>query len=892
MFELDNAARCRKTKRLSLRLLVDALEERIVPTLLGQQLFPLDYPLNQNIASAPVASNSAAVIANIGASIGIHADWGEDSPANGANPLYGIPYNVVHGNTTAKINVIIDNYPGESDLVPVPIPANPVIEGDFQNGPNSGERGDSHLIVWDVDNNVAYELFGATRPTDPLLFPNTDGERLPHTDGLWHAAGQAVWDMKTNSFRTLGATSADAAGLSILAALVRPDEGLPVAQGGQGAINHALRFTLPRSKISPQYIYPGSHIVSGTIADNKLPFGARLRLTNTPAVNSIIAGLGPQAQIIATAMQQYGLILADVGSSMFVNGTSSAKSDTNAITLTWNMDDVLELSSIKASMFEVVDLTPIVTSLSTQGAAPGNSITITGQNFSGAAGRLSVFFGATPSPAVTFVDDATIMAVVPAGSGTVGITVRSGIELVDEISTPPNANSTAPIFGYGTSAAAPAAQFTFTSGQTLSTANSTVSFAAPTVAAGSTNQITIVVQDTTGAAFPGLASGAFNLSLSAGTSAGSFGAVTETATPGTYTATFTGSTAGTPSTLTVSILGSALDSRPAVSVTTGPISASVSTAAFAGPTVAPGGTLNLTLNVRDAAGNAIGGLPGTAFNLSLAGPSTGTFGAVTETATPGTYVATFTAVAAGAASQLTVTVNGVPLAGQPSVQVAAPSTGGNNDNNNPPPPPGAVSASLSTVSFSQATVVAGSPVVVTFVVRDAANNPRTGLTSADFQLAGGVLSSLTETAPGVYTALVSVSRTGGALSASVGGVALSAAPALTVVPGAVSRATSSVRLSARAVLVGRTLRVFIKVTDRFGNAVRGLSRRTFRFRLSGGTIAGVFTGLRETATKGTYRVTFTARRAGRRSRLQVIVRGVALKATPLISVRPARTLVR
>ena len=68
--------------------------------------------------------------------------------------------------------------------------------------------------------------------------------------------------MNTDDFRTLGYTSADAAGLSILAGLARPDEGLPVTQGGQGAINHALRLTLPSGDVNPQYIYPASHMVA------------------------------------------------------------------------------------------------------------------------------------------------------------------------------------------------------------------------------------------------------------------------------------------------------------------------------------------------------------------------------------------------------------------------------------------------------------------------------------------------------------------------------------------------------------------------------------------------------------------------------------------------------
>ena len=228
-------------------LQMEELEDRCMLSLLGQQIFPADNPWNQNISNAPLAANSATIIAHIGASVRLHPDWGADNATNGSSPLYGIPFNVVHGNSTAKVNVVIDNYPGESDIVPVPIPQNAVVEGDYQNGPNpngggysADQRGDSHLIVWDEDNNVAYELYGVTRPSDPTLFPNTSGVELPHTDGQWHAAQETFWNMNTDSFRTLGATSADAAGLSILAGLVRPDEGLLVSQGGQGAYRSCI----------------------------------------------------------------------------------------------------------------------------------------------------------------------------------------------------------------------------------------------------------------------------------------------------------------------------------------------------------------------------------------------------------------------------------------------------------------------------------------------------------------------------------------------------------------------------------------------------------------------------------------------------------------------------
>lgn len=436
-------------------------------SLLGQQLFPANYPWNQNIANAPVATNSAAIIAHIGNSVHIHPDWGADVSTNTNSPLYGIPYNVVHGNSTATISVIIDDYASESDIVPVPIPTNAVIEGDYQSGPNTNgpgynanQRGDSHLLVWDEDNNIGYELYGAARPSDTNTLDET-----PHTDGKWHAAQETVWHFNTDDFRVLGETSADAAGLSILAGLARPDEGLTVAQGGQGAINHALRFTLPATNINPQYIYPGSHMVSETQRSTNLAMGARLRLKNTPAVNTLISNMPPQSQIVARAMQQYGLMLADVGSAMYVTGVSGSVNATNGLTLVWDQNDIFASTGLKilsASNFDVVTLTPIVTGLSPTNGAPGTAITVNGQNFSGAAGVLSVFFGTNAAAAVNVLSDNQISVTVPSGSGAVDVKVQSGTNETDSVSDNPNANVNKPIFGYGTSALTNADKFTFT----------------------------------------------------------------------------------------------------------------------------------------------------------------------------------------------------------------------------------------------------------------------------------------------------------------------------------------------------------------------------------------------------------------------------------------------
>src|SRR5438132_1307944 len=54
--------------------------------------------------------------------------------------------------------------------------------------------------------------------------------------------------------------------------------------------------------------------------------------------------------------------------------------------------------------------------------------------------------------------------------------------------------------------------------------------------------------------------------LSGGTSAGTFGTVTASATAGTYTAIFTGTTAGTVSTLTATVSGVILTTKPNIGI--------------------------------------------------------------------------------------------------------------------------------------------------------------------------------------------------------------------------------------------------------------------------------------------------------------------------------------
>jgi hypothetical protein len=367
--------------------MLEALESRVLPTFYGNALFPADNPWNQRITNAPVAANSATLVASIGATRAVYADFG--TIWNGS--YIGIPVNAVPG-TQPPVNVVIDAYPSESDLVPIPIPANAVIEGDPL--PSAQNTGDRHLLVYDTDHNVVYETFNTHRLSETA-------------DGQWHADSEAVWNLNQDTFRTPGFTSADAAGLPILPGLVRPDEVLD-----QHVITHALRFTVPSTDNA--YVYPASH-VAGTNNASLPRMGERFRLKASFDISHFSAA----NQVILQALKDYGMIVADNGSSWYLSGQPSSR---------WDDSDLHNLGQLVGSDFEAVDLTPVVSGLSvTSGpTAGGTVVTVSGLNFSGGAGMTQVFFGATPAASVTVNGDGSITVLAPAhAAGTVDVAVRS-----------------------------------------------------------------------------------------------------------------------------------------------------------------------------------------------------------------------------------------------------------------------------------------------------------------------------------------------------------------------------------------------------------------------------------------------------------------------------------
>ncbi len=285
------------------------------PTLQGCPLFPADSIWNTPIDNLPVDPNSSAYISTIGATQGLHPDFGSGTWNGG--PI-GIPYTVVSG-TQTKVNITFD-YSDESDPGPYPIPPDAAIEGGSQS------TGDRHVLVLDRDNCVLYEIFSA----------------YPQQDGSWLAGSGAVFNLRSNSLRPRGWTSADAAGLPILPGLARYDE---VASG---EIRHALRFTAPQTR--REYLWPARHYASSLTGSNYPPMGQRFRLKAAFDVSPFSA----EVQVILRALKKYGMILADNGSSWYISGVPDPR---------WNNDKLVsELRQVTGSNFEAVDQSSLMVS--------------------------------------------------------------------------------------------------------------------------------------------------------------------------------------------------------------------------------------------------------------------------------------------------------------------------------------------------------------------------------------------------------------------------------------------------------------------------------------------------------------------------------------------------
>jgi hypothetical protein len=283
--------------------------------------FPQGAIWTQDISHAPVDPQSSTII-----------NWLADAGGWGHGKMQ-VDWNtrVLRADAQSPL-VPIHKGPGlyiwDSDIVlSVPLPVGGGIEGEPGYQCNV-DQGDCHLIVVDRSHGKLYEAYQANVTNDAL-----------------DATFLAVWDVNRvypPSGRGEGCTSADAAGFPIAPLLFDADE------LAKGSINHAIRFILPNQRIrAGVYVHPATHAGAPHGPDTAPPMGARFRLK----ASYDLSQLSPAAQVVARAMQKYGMFLADGGSIAL-----TAQSDTDTTAKYADVDfDTHSLWPLKVTDFEVLD---------------------------------------------------------------------------------------------------------------------------------------------------------------------------------------------------------------------------------------------------------------------------------------------------------------------------------------------------------------------------------------------------------------------------------------------------------------------------------------------------------------------------------------------------------
>ena len=301
--------------------IVQAKVAKVGPAATTTPYFPAGSEWTKDISNAPLDANSDATIAWLASAGG----WGMGRMQ--------VDFSIRAMQTTPT-TPMVPFHPGkvfyakDSDLVEtVPLPEGGGFEGhDGYQCPVDEE--DCHFLVADRAHGKLYEAW-----------------QTAYTEGAISATFIGVWDLNRvypPSGRGDQCTSADAAGLPITPLLFNADE-LAV-----GSINHAIRFILPNPRIRRGvFVHPATHAGAPHGPPDAPAMGARFRLKASYDVSQ----LTPAAQVVARAMQKYGMFLSDGG-----NIALTAQSDLDTKAKYKDLDfGSHDLQALKVTDFEVIE---------------------------------------------------------------------------------------------------------------------------------------------------------------------------------------------------------------------------------------------------------------------------------------------------------------------------------------------------------------------------------------------------------------------------------------------------------------------------------------------------------------------------------------------------------
>lgn len=355
---------------------------------------------------------------------------------------------------------------------------------------------------------------------------------------------------------------------------------------------------------------------------------------------------------------------------------------------------------------------------------------------------------------------------------------------------------------------------------TVSASQSLVTASGPIAAGSGTSNVTVTVKDGSGNPMAGVA-----VTLSA---TGTGNSITQPTDPtdafGVATGTLTSTGAGAK-TVTAVAGGVTLNQQPVVNVFAGPPDAAQSTVS-ANPTSIEQitGTSTITVTVKDQFGNPVNGS-----SVVLGASGTGnSFGQPSPTNASGVTTGTLSSSDLQTET-VTATAGGVPLNQQPSITIT--------------PPVPTPSASLSTVVANTPSLTAGGSSTVTVTVRDASNNPMSGVTvTLSATGNGNTITQPVGSTDGSGVATGTLASTGAGsktVTAVAGSVTLNQQPVVTVTAGPADAGQSTLAVSPASIPVTTgTSNITVTVKDAFGNPVTGSNVVLSALPTTGNTLLG------------------------------------------------------
>jgi hypothetical protein len=275
-----------------------------------ERLFPEDAVFYRTATDLPVAADSDRWLAAMG-DTPLLAGFG-DQPVDGI--VFGIPFNPVTPRAPMT-DVRFRRDPSGSYGGGYPV-ADPAY---IESMPTYGS--DNHYVAIDLERDRMWELLGTV-----VWF------------GQWEADTGAVWDLDSLQ---LGEWKTMASWLPLMPGVITYDE---VAAG---RIDHVVHAASPAMSAT-EFVWPSLGTDGPNQDPDAPPMGAWLRLRD----DVDLSGLGPQATVIAEALQTYGLLLSDTsGGNFALRGTPDGRFDRG---------DLSTLGSIGPTDFEVVDASGVM----------------------------------------------------------------------------------------------------------------------------------------------------------------------------------------------------------------------------------------------------------------------------------------------------------------------------------------------------------------------------------------------------------------------------------------------------------------------------------------------------------------------------------------------------